>query len=119
MQLTMLSLPSPEFVCEGHATHDDSEVCPVCDEYFPPIQSEHATDPVTSLYSPAVHWLHDPPSGPVYPLLQVQFAILTLPSPDDACCGHELHVDSDDSPVFIEYLPRVHCEHTADPLTSL
>ena len=31
-----------------------------------PPQEVHGADPLTSLYVPSSHWLHGPPSAPVY-----------------------------------------------------
>ena len=47
-------------------------MAPVAAEYLPAPQSVHALEPVTVLYLPAGHELHAPPSGPVYPMLQMQ-----------------------------------------------
>ena len=62
-------LPTPQSV------QTISVVAPVADEYFPVPQSVHAAVPVTVLYLPATHPLHGPPSGPVYPMLQIQLVI--------------------------------------------
>ena len=50
----------------------DSEIWAVSAEYLPLEHSEHGAEPFTSLYVPAMHAAHAVPSGPVYPLLQVQ-----------------------------------------------
>ena len=41
-----------------------------------------------------MHVAHDAPSGPVYPLLQVQLVSTRLPIPEYVCLGHWLHVDN-------------------------
>ena len=73
--------------------------------YLPSPQSEHGAEPFTSLYVPAMHAAHCIPSGPVYPLLQVQLVSIELPSGEYVYAGHWLHVDSSISPVSVEYLP--------------
>ena len=66
-----------------------------------------------------MHAAHVIPSGPVYPLLQVQLINIELPSAERVYAGHWLHVDSSISPVPDEYFPSEHCEHDDDPFTSL
>ena len=55
-----------------HSAQTLAAVAPVAAEYLPAPQSVHAAVPVTVLYLPATHPLHGPPSGPVYPMLQIQ-----------------------------------------------
>ena len=64
------------------------EVDAVPDEYLPGWHCEHTDEPLMSLYVPATHALHCCPSGPVYPLLQVQFRMIPLPSPE---FGDDVH----------------------------
>ena len=66
-----------------------------------------------------MHAAHCIPSGPVYPLLQVQLINIELPSAECVYAGHWLHVDSSISPVPVEYFPSEHCAHDDDPFTSL
>ena len=87
--------------------------------YLPCEHSVHAADPFTSLKLPTSHASHVPPSGPVYPLRQVQLVIILLPSSECVLAGQSLHVDSEISPVSVEYLPSAHGEHGDDPFTSL
>ena len=119
VQLTCAMLPSPEKVCDGQLLHVDSEISPISAEYLPSVHREHGAEPFTSLYVPAVHAAHCIPSGPVYPLLQVQLVSIELPSGECVYAGHWLHVDSEISHVSVEYLPSEHSEHGADPFTSL
>ena len=42
-----------------------------------------------------MHVAHDAPSGPVYPLLQVQLVSTPLPTPENVRAGHTLHADSE------------------------
>ena len=88
-------LPTPENVCAGQSLHVDSEIWAVSVEYLPSEHSEHGAEPFTSLYVPAMHAAHCIPSGPVYPLLQVQLVSIELPSGEYVCVGHSLHVDSE------------------------
>ena len=62
--------------------------------YVPRGQSVQAEEPLTSLKPPASHASHSAPSGPVYPLLQVQLICCLLPAPEYECVGHWLHVDN-------------------------
>ena len=105
VQLINIELPSAECVYAGHWLHVDSSISPVPVEYFPSEHCAHADDPFTSLYVPAIHAIHATPSGPVYPLLQVQLVSIELPSGECVYAGHSLHVDSSISPVSAEYFP--------------
>ena len=80
VQLINIELPSAECVYAGHWLHVDSSISPVPAEYVPSEHCEHDDDPFTSLYVPAIHAAHATPSGPVYPLLQVQLVSSPLPS---------------------------------------
>ena len=62
------------------STHVDADVAAVALLYFPAGHSWHAADPFTSLKLPASHASHSAPSGPLYPLLQVQLVSSPLPS---------------------------------------
>jgi hypothetical protein len=64
-----------------------------------------AAEPFVSLKPPASHAVHTTPSGPVYPLLHIQFNRMLLPTPEYVCAGQSLHVASEISPVSVEYLP--------------
>jgi len=97
----------------------DSEIWAVSAEYVPREHSEHGAEPFTSLYDPAMHAAHASPSGPVYPLLQVQLVSCLLPIPEYVCVGHSLHVDSEIAAMAVLYLPCEHREHGAEPMTSL
>ena len=52
-----------------------------------------------------MHVAHAAPSGPVYPLLQVQLVSTRLPIPEYVCLGHWLHADSEISASTVLYLP--------------
>ena len=73
VQLVSTLLPAPEYVCAGHALHVASEIPAVAVLYLPREHSVQAVDPFTSLYDPVMHAVQVAPSGPVYPLLHVQF----------------------------------------------
>ena len=62
------------------STPVDADVAAVALLYFPAGHSWHAADPFTSLKLPASHASHSAPSGPLYPLLQVQLVSSPLPS---------------------------------------
>ena len=82
VQSVILLLPSPEYVCPGQLVHVTFEISASSVEYFPREHSKHTDEPLTSLYVPATHALHSCPSGPVYPLLQVQLMRMLLPAPE-------------------------------------
>ena len=119
VQLVSCLLPTPENVCAGHLLHVDSKISPVCAEYLPSVHSEHGAEPLRSLYVPTMHAAHAAPSGPVYPLLQVQLVSIELPPCEYVCVGHLLHVASFIAATAVLYLPCAHSEHGAEPLTSL
>ena len=55
-------------------------------------QSLQASDPVVPLYLSAAHATQGPPLGPVCPMLQVQFATLTLLLYGEyEFAGHDVH----------------------------
>jgi hypothetical protein len=56
----------------SHARQELSVLAPVVVRYLPAPQSVHESEPITSLYFPAVHGVHAPPFGPVYPGLHRQ-----------------------------------------------
>ena len=119
VQLVSAELPISEYECDGHAKHVDIDVAAKASLYLPPAHRAHAAVPLDSLNEPAGHSLHTPPSGPVYPLLHVQFESRMLPTPENVFKGHAPHVDSDVAPVADEYFPLPHGEQDAEPLTSL
>ena len=119
VQLVSCLLPTRENVCAGQSLHVDSEIWAVSVEYVPLEHSEHGAEPFTSLYVPAMHAAHAAPSGPVYPLLQVQWVCCLLPTPEYVCAGQSMHVDSEISAMAVLYWPCEHSEHGAEPFTSL
>jgi hypothetical protein len=89
-----------EFELAGHVTHAAAAVAPTVDEYVPDEQSEHADDPVTSLYFPATQAEHCAPSAPVYPALHVHVVEVLDPTVD-------------------EYDLEGHCKQTVAPFVSM
>jgi hypothetical protein len=71
VQRASVELPAGEEDPAGHRRQLDDEVAPFASdvEYFPASHCTHSEDPVVSLYLPALHAVHAPPLGPVYPLL--------------------------------------------------
>ena len=67
VQLLMIVLPSPEYVCCGQLLHVATDISPISIEYVPFEHNKHTDEPLTVLYVPATHALHSCPFGPVYP----------------------------------------------------
>jgi hypothetical protein len=112
-------LPCSENENDGQLLHVDSDTPPVVVEYFPLVQIEHGDEPLIFLYVPSTHDVHDSPSGPVCPMLHVQFVMALLASPEYAFCGQSEQALSDIAADLLLYLPREHKEHNPVPLTSL
>ena len=68
----------------------------------------HAEAPVASLYVPAPHAVHVPPSGPDQPTLQVQLLKAVLCSGELESAGQLLQLSAPDT---ILYLPAPHAVH--------
>jgi hypothetical protein len=100
-------LPGRDLKPALHMVHDGAAVVRV--EYEFAGQEGHRLLPVTSLYVPPTHATQAPPSGPVYPVLQVQFRSSALPMRAVfVYAGHAVH-GCDPSQSL--YVPTVHCEH--------
>ena len=82
--------------------HRTALVAPVAAEYVPAPQSVHAADPVDTLYFPASHAVHVPPTGPVDPALQVHFVKAELPTGELEFDVHALHVELAEAPTAVE-----------------
>jgi hypothetical protein len=81
VQLVEAVLPAGELEFDGQPRHiPEVAVAPTLAEYLPAAQSEQVAFPVNALYFPATHTAHGPPSGPVYPALQVQLVCTVLPA---------------------------------------
>ena len=95
MQLVKLELPADEMEFVG--------------------QSMHADAPVNTLYFPASHGAHVPPSGPEYPALHLQAANAELCPCEVAFPGHVRHVESDVAPKVAEYFCASQLLHSPTP----
>jgi hypothetical protein len=104
-------LPTGEFEFDRQALH--VELAAV--EYVPAPQSVHRGDPVNTLYFPAKHAVHVPPSGPVHPALQVHLVKTVLPTGEFEFDRQALHVEL----AAVEYVPAPQSVHTADPVDVL
>ena len=72
----------------GHAAHVEAVVAPDAVEYVPFSQLVHAAAPVCSLYVPATHSEHEPPSDPDDPALHEQFVAWMLARGEVELSGH-------------------------------
>ena len=113
----VLALGELEFAV--HVRQVDSSVAPTVDEYFPAAQSVHAALPVPILYLPAAHAEHTPPSGPVYPTLQVQAATAVLGLGELLLLGHAEQVVATVAPAVVEYVAVAQLVHCALPVAIL
>ena len=114
---SLLASGAVEFV--GHAEHADAVFAPAVVEYLPNSQSVHAAAPVCSLYVPATHCVHVPPSAPDDPVLQEQFCSAAEACSDQERTGHAMHVASDVAASDCEYVSESHDTQDDDPLTAL
>ena len=101
------NLPAPQF------TQELPTIAPVVVRNLPAPQSVHETEPVTSLYFPAAHAEHVPPSGPVNPWLQRQTVERVLPIGDCEFPGQLKQNSEAEALTFIEYLPAPQPMHVA------
>ena len=69
---------SESYVRPGQVLHVPLLVALTEVELFPASHKVQGSDPLAGLYLPATQAVHGPPSGPVYPGLQVQSVILSL-----------------------------------------
>ena len=99
--------------------HVDEDTAPMPDEYLPPWHKMQGNEPFTSLYDPAAHAVHVPPSEPVWPILQAQLVTSKLPRPEFASAGHAMQAAFEVSPVPGEYVPSLQRVHAAEPLKLL
>ena len=108
-----------ELELPGHATQVDSSVAPAVGEYFAAAQSVHAALPVVILYLPVMQAVHEPPSGPVNPTLQVQAARAVLGLGELELLGHARQVAAAEAPVVVKYVPAAQSVHAAEPVKLL
>ncbi len=119
VQLVKAALPTGELEFDGQALHVELAEVPDAVEYVPAPQSEQVAD-VNALYFPATHAEHvPPPSGPVDPALQVQLVKAALPTGELEFDGQVLHVELDEDPTAVEYVPAPQSEQVADPVNAL
>ena len=79
---------------------------------------EFKKHPVDALYLPATHAMQTLPSGPVHPLLQVQFVKAALPAGEFESDGQVLHVELSEAPSAVEYVPAPQLVHRAAPVAG-
>jgi hypothetical protein len=96
----------PEF--GGHPRQVVAVVAARVVEYFATPQLVHAIEPFTVLYFPAGHIVQVPPSGPVYPSLQMQAVNAVLTVAEVALISQALHIVA---PVIAEYFPAGQLVH--------
>jgi hypothetical protein len=65
IQSVPMVLPDVAFELDGQLKQVSDVAAPAVLEYLPIAQSVQASDPAESLYLPATHASHAPPSGPV------------------------------------------------------
>jgi len=82
-------------------------------------QSVHVAAPVCTLYVPATHSVHVPPSGPDDPVLQEQLCTPAEACSDQERAGHCMHVSCDVAASDCEYVFCSHDTQGDEPLTVL
>jgi hypothetical protein len=92
VQLVEAALLAGELEFDGQSMHVEFAEAPIAVEYVPAAQSEQVAAPLNTLYFPAAHAVHGPPSGPVDPALQVQSVEAALPAGELEFDGQALHV---------------------------
>lgn len=86
---------------------------------MPASHETHNVVPATSLYVPATHGVHVPPSGPVAPGSHVQAVNTKLASSEFECAGHAAQVRLLLAPACTEYEPLAQAVHTSGPGPAL
>jgi hypothetical protein len=109
VQLVKVTLPTDELEFDGQAIQIELTAL----EYVPAPQSVHTADPVEDLYFPATHAVHEPPSGPVHPALQVQLV------KEFEFDRQTLHAELAEAPTALEYVPSEQSVHRDDPVNDL
>jgi hypothetical protein len=108
VQLVKAVLPPGELELDGQALHVELAEASVAVEYVPAPQAVHIADPVNTLYFPATHAVHVPPSGPDQPALQVQWV-------KDVLCAGELEpagqIGQSVDPAASLYFPSTQAAH--------
>ncbi len=114
---TVLRLGELEFA--GHVKQFVTAEAPVEVEYLPAAQLVHPTLPLVSLYVPAPHGEHGPPSGPEYPALHVHAKDEELIAGELEFRGHTPQLDAAEAPTVLECVPDPQLVHSALPLAIL
>ena len=102
VQFVKAALPAGDFDFDGQTRHVEFAEDPTAVEYVPASQSVQVAVPVNTLYFPATHAAHWPPSDPVDPALQVQFVKAELPAGELEFDGQSLHVMLDEALTAVE-----------------
>jgi len=110
VQSTSLLLAAGASERAGHKRHVSTVVAASVVEYRPAAQFKHAASPVTFLYLPATHDKHCCPLRPVYPALQKQSCIFTLPIAELEKLEQDVHAIEPDAALNV---PAKHLEHTS------
>ena len=91
--LALLAPATPEYAPAAQFTHTAEVFAPATPEYAPAKQFVHGALPVTFLNFPETQVVQTPPSGPVYPTLQlhVEIDFDVLENGDCELTGHDKH----------------------------
>ena len=132
MQVLVVEAPQAvEYLPVSQLRHVVNTEAPTVVEYLPLLQSVQAWFPCVSLYFPASHAIHVPPSGPVYPTTHRQLVLRLLPLREKEFGEQDTHVVleiapgvpeyvlaaqakqelSKEAPVVVRYLPAPHAMH--------
>ncbi len=102
----------------GHARQVAAAVAASTVEYWSAKQFVHEAEPVDVLYLPGTH-ATQLPSLPVYPALQMQLVMDTLPvATAQLFDGHDVQAASVIRAVIVLYLPAPQSVHVADPVAD-
>jgi hypothetical protein len=94
--------PAAELELAGQASQVSSDMAPIVVEKVPALHSEHSELPLFSLYVPAPHVVHAPPSGPEVPAMQMQSDKKLEPWALSEFAGHALQVPCETAPEAVE-----------------
>jgi len=115
VQSATASLELGELELPGHVTQVATDEV----EYVPTPQDVHPTLPLAILYVPTPHGEQTPPSGPVYPALQVQSTTASLALGELEFVVHPAQVAAAVAATTPEYVPATQLMHAALPVTIL
>jgi len=100
------ALPAGESEFAGQPAQSKGSLLPSEDKYVPAGQASHVAVPETSLYVPAPHTVQDPPSGPEYPALHVQFVCAMLSASESEFAGQAVQSEASALPSVVKNLPE-------------